>query len=72
MAITIGDLANETGVKTRTIRFYEEKGLMPRPRRSESGYRLYSEQDIKLLRLIRSARSFGLSIRDVGGVAGHG
>ena len=68
MAITIGDLANETGVKTRTIRFYEEKGLLPRPRRSESGYRLYSEQDIKLLRLIRSARSLGLSIRDVGGL----
>ncbi len=66
MAITIGDLANETGVKTRTIRFYEEKGLLPHPRRSESGYRLYSEQDIKLLRLIRSARSLGLSIRDVG------
>jgi len=66
MAITIGDLANETGVRTRTIRFYEEKGLLPRPRRSESGYRLYSEQDIKLLRLIRSARSLGLSIRDVG------
>ncbi len=68
MAITIGDLANETGVKTRTIRFYEEKGLLPRPRRSESGYRLYSEQDIKLLRLVRSARSLGLSIRDVGGL----
>ena len=66
MAITIGDLANETGVKTRTIRFYEEKGLLPRPRRSESGYRLYSEQDIKLLRLVRSARSLGLSIREVG------
>ncbi len=65
MAITIGDLANETGVKTRTIRFYEEKGLVPRPRRSESGYRLYSEHDVKLLRLIRSARSLGLSIRDV-------
>ncbi len=65
MAITIGDLANETGVKTRTIRFYEETGLVPHPRRSESGYRLYSEQDIKLLRLIRSGRSLGLSIRDV-------
>ena len=66
--MTIGDLANETGVKARTIRFYEDKGLLPRPRRSESGYRLYSERDIKLLRLIRSARSLGLSIRDVGGL----
>ena len=65
MTMTIGDLANETGVKARTIRFYEDKGLLPRPRRSQSGYRLYSERDIKLLRLIRSGRSLGLSIRDV-------
>ncbi len=66
MSMTIGDLAAETGVKPRTIRFYEAKGLLPRPQRSESGYRLYAEEDIKRLQLIRSARSLGLSIRDVG------
>ena len=66
MSMTIGDLAAATGVKPRTIRFYEKKGLLPRPQRSESGYRLYAEEDIKLLHLIRSARSLGLSIRDVG------
>ncbi len=66
MRMTIGDLATEAGVKPRTIRFYEAKGLLPRPRRSESGYRLYEQQDVKLLNLIRSARSLGLSIRDVG------
>ncbi len=63
--MTIGDLATETGVKPRTIRFYGKKGLLPRPQRSESGYRLYAKEDITLLHLIRSARSLGLSIRDV-------
>ena len=63
--ITIGDLAEKTGVQPRTIRFYEGKGLMPSPRRSESGYRLYSDQEVRRLQLIRVARSLGLSIRDV-------
>ncbi len=66
MSMTIGDLATETGVKPRTIRFYEKKGLLPPPQRSESGYRLYAEEDIKRLHLIRSARLLGISIRDVG------
>ena len=64
--MTIGVLAAETGVKPRTIRFYEKRGLLPRPQRSESGYRLYAEEDIKRLQLIRSARLLGISIRDVG------
>ncbi len=68
MSITIGELATETGVKPRTIRFYEKKGLLPPPQRSESGYRLYAEEDIKRLQLIRSARLLGISIRDVGGL----
>ncbi len=63
--ITIGDLSEKTGVQPRTIRFYEGRGLMPPPRRSSSGYRLYSDQDIGRLRLIRAARSLGLSVRDV-------
>ena len=66
MKMTIGELATETEVKPRTIRFYEKKGLLPPPQRSESGYRLYAEEDIKRLQLIRSARLLGISIRDVG------
>ena len=64
--MTIGDLATETGVKPRTMRFYEKKKLLPPPQRSESGYRLYRQEDIKRLHLIRSARLLGISIRDVG------
>ena len=66
MTMTIGDLATESGVKPRTIRFYEKKGLLPPPQRSESGYRLYGQEDIKRLHLIRSARLLSISIRDVG------
>lgn len=64
-SITIGDLGAKAGVQPRTIRFYEGKGLMPAPLRSSSGYRLYSDQDVRRLQLIRTARSLGLSIRDV-------
>lgn len=63
--ITIGDLAEETGVQPKTIRFYEGRGPLPPPRPSDSGYRLYSDQDSRRLQLIRAARSLGLSVRDV-------
>lgn len=63
--MTIGDLADRTGVRPKTIRFYEAKGLVPAPRRSSAGYRLYSSPDVQRLRLIRAARSLGLSIAEV-------
>jgi DNA-binding transcriptional MerR regulator len=63
--LTIGKLAERTEVQPRTIRFYEAKGLLPPPRRSGSGYRLYSAQDVRRLSLVRAARSLGFSIREV-------
>jgi pimeloyl-ACP methyl ester carboxylesterase len=63
--LTIGKLAERTEVHPRTIRFYEAKGLLPPPRRSASGYRLYSLRDVKRLGLVRAARALGFSIREV-------
>ena len=63
--LTIGKLAERTDVHPRTIRFYEAKGLLPPPRRSSSGYRLYSPEDIRRLGLVRAARALGFSIREV-------
>lgn len=63
--LTIGKLAERSDVHPRTIRFYEAKGLLPPPRRSSSGYRLYSAQDVRRLGLVRAARSLGFSIREV-------
>lgn len=64
--MTIGDLAKAVGVPPRTIRFYEEKGILPVPGRSPSGYRLYGPDDLKRMSLVRRARSLGFSLKEVG------
>ncbi|MDP2730517.1 MAG: MerR family transcriptional regulator [Dehalococcoidales bacterium] len=63
--ITIGELASELKLNPRTIRYYEDMGLLPEPRRSESGYRLYSECEIERLRLVRRAKLLGLSLAEI-------
>lgn len=60
MTFSIGDLAGEFGVTTRTIRFYEEKGLL-QPRR-EGTRRIYSPADRTRLRLILRGKRLGLSL----------
>lgn len=65
-SMTIGDLAKAAGVPPRTIRFYEEKDILPAPGRSPSGYRLYGPNDLKRLSLVRRARSLGFSLTEVG------
>lgn len=64
----IGDLAAATGVATRTIRFYEDRGLLPAPVRSAAGYRLYGEGDVARLRFIRAAQAAGLTLAEIGGI----
>ena len=63
--LTIGDLADELQLNPKTIRYYEEVGLLPHPRRSESGYRLYSTKDVERLRLIKRAKLLGLSLSEI-------
>jgi DNA-binding transcriptional MerR regulator len=60
--LTIGAVAKQTGLSSKTIRFYEDEGLVPPPRRSESGYRLYSEADVMRLGFIRRVRLLGLDL----------
>lgn len=61
----IGDLATVAGVSTKTIRFYEQAGLMPPPPRTPGGYRDYPEQAAKRLAFIRDAQSAGLSLAQI-------
>ncbi|RMG66911.1 MAG: Zn(2+)-responsive transcriptional regulator [Calditrichaeota bacterium] len=65
MEYTIGKLAARAGVNIDTIRFYERQGLMPEPRRRESGYRLYSDEDLKRLRFILRAKELGFTLREI-------
>jgi DNA-binding transcriptional MerR regulator len=60
--LTIGNVSKQTGLSTKTIRFYEDEGLVPPPRRSESGYRLYSPADVQRLGFIRRARLLGIDL----------
>jgi MerR family transcriptional regulator, repressor of the yfmOP operon len=62
----IDDVAKETGLTKRTIRYYEEIGLIKPPKRSEKGTRLYSEEDIEQLKKVIAAREvLGFSLQEL-------
>ena len=63
--VTIGKLSATTGCNVETIRYYERIGLLPEPRRSVGGQRLYGEDDIKRLMFVRRSRDLGFPIADV-------
>ena len=63
--LTIGELAGELQLNPKTIRYYEEVGLLPEPRRSESGYRMYSRDDLDRVHLIKRAKLLGLSLAEI-------
>jgi MerR family transcriptional regulator, copper efflux regulator len=52
-------------VPVRTIRFYEQASLLPAPERTPSGYRIYVEDAITRLRIVRSAQALGLSLAEI-------
>ncbi len=62
--LTIGQLAQRTGINPKTVRYYEGIGLLPAPPRTESGYRLYGDDALRRLQLIRRAKLVGLSLKD--------
>jgi MerR family transcriptional regulator, Zn(II)-responsive regulator of zntA len=61
----IGEVASQVGVATSAIRFYEDKGLIPAPRRTESGYRDYHPAVVERLEFIRSGQAVGLTLREL-------
>lgn len=64
----IGQLSTATGVPVRTIRFYEERGILPAPSRTAGGYRNYDRRAINRLRFLRSAQEAGLTLAEIGGI----
>ena len=61
----IGELAARFGLNPKTIRYYEEVGLLPKADRSASGYRRYDERDVERLGFIRRAKTLGLSLDEI-------
>ena len=64
--LKISEIANKTGLSAHTLRFYEKNGLIHASQRSEAGYRLYSESDVRKADFIRTARNIGFSLEDIG------
>ncbi len=63
--LTIGKLAKRADVNIETIRYYERRGLIPKPRRRESGYREYSDETAKRILFIKRAKDLGFSLKEI-------
>ncbi len=65
MPYTIKQTAELLGLTTVTLRYYDKEGLLPFVQRSESGYRLFSDDDIAMLRVIECLKKTGMPIKDI-------
>lgn len=63
--LTIGRAARQAGLSPKALRLYEAQGLLPPPARTEAGYRLFTSEDVAVLRFIRQARSLGLRLDEI-------
>jgi MerR family copper efflux transcriptional regulator len=63
--MTIGEAAERSGTPPKTIRYYEEIGLIGPAERLENGYRAYGENDVHTLRFVHHARSLGFPLADI-------
>jgi MerR family copper efflux transcriptional regulator len=61
----IGQVATAAGVNIQTIRYYERRGLLPKPRRRGSGYREYEPETVQLVRFIKRAQELGFTLSEI-------
>lgn len=63
--LKIGEFAKRLDLKPRTIRFYEDAGILPEPARTRGGFRLYATEDEQRLRFVKAAQRLGLSLGEI-------
>lgn len=65
MSYTIGQIAKKTGLTTHTLRFYDKEGLLPNVKKTASGIRYFSDDDVNWLVILECLKSTGLSLKDI-------
>jgi DNA-binding transcriptional MerR regulator len=63
--LKIGEVAYQTGLSIKTIRYYERRGLLEQPPRTEGGYRLYGPEEVARLQFIQRAKLLGLTLEEI-------
>ena len=60
-----GEVAAEAGVNVQTLRYYERRGILARPKRTPSGYREYGPDAVRLIRFIKRAQQLGFTLEEI-------
>jgi len=63
--LSIGEVAREAGVNIQTLRYYERRGLLQAPKRSEGGHRQYPAESVRHVRFIKRAQDLGFTLKEV-------
>jgi MerR family mercuric resistance operon transcriptional regulator len=63
--LSVGQLAKDANVNIETVRYYERRGLLPEPKRRESGYREYSPEDVFRIKFIKRAQELGFTLKEI-------
>ena len=63
--LTRGDTARKAGVNRETLRYYERRGLLPKPSRSPANYRLYDADAVRRVRFVKGAQKLGFSLAEI-------
>ena len=64
-ALRAGKVADAVGINIETLRYYERRGIIPAPDRSPGGHRVYDEDTVTILRVIKAAQRLGFSLDEV-------
>ena|ERR1700730_2656663 len=70
--LQIGEVAKRSGVSVDTLRYYEKVRLLPRPKRSSGGFRLFAPEHIERVRFIKQAQELGFSLEEMKGLLATG
>lgn len=63
--LRIGEVAKEADVNIQTLRYYERRGILPEPERTDSGYRAYDHEAVQVVRFIKRAQDLGFTLQEI-------